>query len=106
MTETEVRQKLAENLAFVRNRIDAVCRRAGREPGEVTLVGVTKFVSPRIAGLINELGLLDLAESRPQELWRKAAAITKDVRWHLIGHLQRNKIDKTVPLTILIHSVD
>jgi pyridoxal phosphate enzyme (YggS family) len=106
MTETDVRQKLAKNLASVRNRINAACHRAGRSAEEVTLVAVTKFVSPRFAVLIHELGVNDLGESRPQELWRKAAALPKDVRWHLIGHLQRNKIEKTVPLSSLIHSVD
>ena len=52
------------------------------------------------------MGLLDLGESRPQELRRKAAALPKTVRWHLIGHLQRNKIEATLPLVELIHSVD
>ena len=52
-----------------------------------------------------ELGLLDLGESKPQELWKKAAAVP-EARWHLIGHLQRNKIDRTVPLAALVHSVD
>ena len=49
--------------------------------------------------------MLDLAENRPQELWKKAAA-APNTRWHLIGHLQRNKIDRTVPLVTLMHSVD
>ena len=48
----------------------------------------------------------DLGESRPQELWRKAAALPASVRWHLIGHLQRNKIERTLPLVHRIHSVD
>jgi pyridoxal phosphate enzyme (YggS family) len=49
--------------------------------------------------------MLDLAENRPQELWKKAAVVPT-ARWHLIGHLQRNKIDRTVPLAALVHSVD
>jgi pyridoxal phosphate enzyme (YggS family) len=51
------------------------------------------------------LGVLDLGESRPQELWRKAQAIPQ-ARWHLVGHLQTNKVERTLPLVSLIHSVD
>jgi hypothetical protein len=69
----------------------------------VTLVAVTKSVAWEVAAIAAEL-IPDLGENRPQELWRKAATIT--ARWHLIGHLQRNKLDRTVPLVALIHSVD
>jgi pyridoxal phosphate enzyme (YggS family) len=75
----------------------------------VTLVAVTKTVSPEIAALLPALGILDLGESRPQELWRKASHLSKmavPVRWHQVGHLQRNKIEATLPLVHLIHSVD
>jgi pyridoxal phosphate enzyme (YggS family) len=99
------RTVLAERLTAVRSRIEAACCRAGRASSEVTLVAVTKTVTPEIAAIAAELGLLDLGESRPQELWKKAAAVPT-ARWHLIGHLQRNKLDRTVPLVTLIHSVD
>ncbi len=72
----------------------------------MTLVAVTKTVSIAVAGLLPALGLLDLGENRPQELWRKAEILPRSVRWHLIGHLQRNKIERTLPLVRLIHSVD
>jgi pyridoxal phosphate enzyme (YggS family) len=72
----------------------------------VTLVAVTKTVSAEVAAVLPELGVVDLGESRPQELWRKAAVFPRSARWHLVGHLQRNKIEKTLPLTHLIHSVD
>jgi pyridoxal phosphate enzyme (YggS family) len=62
-------------------------------------------VSVEVATHLPSLGLIDLGESRPQELWKKAAAIN-GVRWHLIGHLQRNKIDQTLPHVHLIHSID
>jgi pyridoxal phosphate enzyme (YggS family) len=96
---------LADRLAAVEERIRAACRRAGRLRDEVTLVAVTKAVSPAVAAQIAELGVRNLGENRPQELWRKAAAVP-GVRWHLIGHLQRNKIEKTLPLVYRIHSVD
>ncbi len=102
---SESRQRIADNLAAVEERLCAACRRAGRERYEVTLVAVTKTVSAEVAALLPELGVHDLGESRPQELWHKATVV-KDVRWHLVGHLQRNKIERTLPLIQRIHSVD
>jgi pyridoxal phosphate enzyme (YggS family) len=97
--------RLSDRLGAVEERIHDACRRAGRDRGDVTLVAVTKTVTAEVAGELLELGVLDLGESRPQELWRKAAELPP-VRWHLIGHLQRNKVEKTVPLVHCIHSVD
>jgi hypothetical protein len=105
MTDSELRTLLADRIASVRGRIADACRRAGRDPSGVTLVGVTKTVSPAVAAVAAELGLRDLAENRPQSLWQKADAV-KGVNWHLIGHLQRNKLDRTAPLVSLVHSVD
>jgi pyridoxal phosphate enzyme (YggS family) len=100
-----VRLILQQRLEAVCQRIEAAARRSGRSAAEVTLVAVTKAVPVPVAAVLPELGVNDLAENRPQQLWHKAAAIPQ-ARWHLIGHLQRNKIDRTVPLTTLIHSVD
>jgi pyridoxal phosphate enzyme (YggS family) len=97
---------LAGRLNAVEERIQAACRRAGRPRGDVTLVAVTKTVSADVASLLPALGVVHLGESRPQELWRKAAALPASVHWHLIGHLQRNKIERTLPLVRLIHSAD
>jgi pyridoxal phosphate enzyme (YggS family) len=105
MTDSELCSILSDRLASVRGRIAEACRRSGREPAEVTLVAVTKSVSLDVAGHAFGLGAVDLGESRPQELWRKAETL-RVARWHLVGHLQRNKIDRTVPLVSLIHSVD
>ena len=101
----EVHSILSERISAVRARIEAACTRAGRQPTEVALIGVTKTVSHEVAKVAYELGLTDLGESKPQELGKKAAAIP-EARWHLIGHLQRNKIDRTIPLATLVHSVD
>ncbi len=106
MDEARLRATLADRLAAVEERLRAACRRAGRDRGAVTLVAVTKTVSAEAAALLPGLGVLDLGESRPQELWRKAAALPASVRWHLIGHLQRNKVERTLPLVCCIHSVD
>ncbi len=104
MTDDELNTVLAERVAGVRGRIAAACARVGRTD-DVTLVAVTKSVSVRVAGVLPALGVFDLGESRPQELWKKAAAIPA-ARFHLIGHLQRNKLDKTAPLCTLLHAVD
>jgi pyridoxal phosphate enzyme (YggS family) len=103
--QSRIREALAARLKAVEERIEAACRRAGRTRSDVTLVAVTKTISAETAALLPSLGLLDLGESRPQELWRKAKLVPF-VRWHQVGHLQRNKIEATLPLVHLIHSVD
>jgi PLP dependent protein len=101
-----VRDALARNLQDVERRLAAACARAQRRRDQVTLLAVTKTVSVEVAALLPELGVRDLAESRPQELWRKAALLGPGVRWHLIGHLQRNKIERTLPPIHRLHSAD
>lgn len=103
------RDRLAANLAAVRGRVAEACRRAGRDPASVTLVAVTKTVDAGVAAVAHSAGCLDLAESRPQALWAKATALAglaPPPRWHLVGHLQRNKIRRTLPLVALLHSLD
>jgi pyridoxal phosphate enzyme (YggS family) len=97
---------LREGLQLVEARLATACARAGRRREEVTLVAVTKTIPAEVAGALAELGILELAESRPQELWQKAAVLPPNVRWHLVGHLQRNKIERTLPLVHLLHSAD
>ncbi|MCX7701269.1 MAG: YggS family pyridoxal phosphate-dependent enzyme [Gemmataceae bacterium] len=105
MTPAEPLSRLQANIDSVRRRIAAACDRVGRSTAEVTLVAVTKYVSADLAAHLPRLGIHDLGESRPQELWHKAKAIPH-ARWHLVGHLQRNKVEATLPLACLIHSVD
>ena len=97
---------LKRNLDAVEERLAAACRRSGRRREEVTLVAVTKTVSVDVAARLHALGIQHLGESRPQELWRKAAALPESVEWHLVGHLQRNKVPQTLPRVRWIHSVD
>jgi pyridoxal phosphate enzyme (YggS family) len=107
MTNSEIRNRLRERLQSIEKRIAAACKRAGRERSEITLVAVTKTVSTQIAGCLAQLGVHDLGESRPQELWKKAKELASyGIQWHMVGHLQRNKVAETVPLVQLIHSVD
>lgn len=102
---TDIPSLLSDRLRGVRERIEAACARARRAADGVTLVAVTKTVPVEVAALLPGLGVRDLGESRPQELWRKAAALP-GASWHLIGHLQRNKVERTLPLVAMIHSGD
>ena len=104
-----LRDRVAANVAAVRGRVEEACRRAGRDPASVTLVAVTKYVAADLAAVVHAAGVADLAESRPQALWAKAEALAGVVpppRWHLVGHLQRNKIRRTLPLLAMLHSLD
>lgn len=92
----------------VRARIDAAARRAGREPGEVTLVGVTKTRPPGDIAALLDAGVVDLGENRAQELVAKAEGFATDPRprWHMIGQCQTNKVGALAPHVALWHSVD
>lgn len=104
---SETARRLAENLETVRRRIAEAARRAGRDPAQVRLVAVTKYVSAETVRRLVEAGCRALGESRPQQLWAKAAALADlPIEWHLVGHLQRNKVLRTLPLAAWIHSVD
>jgi PLP dependent protein len=99
--------RIAENVACVRERIAAAAARAGRDVAQVTLVAVTKYVGPAEIRALVAAGCTELGESRPQQLWQRAAELADlPIRWHLIGHLQRNKVRRTLPLVSLIHSLD
>lgn len=101
------RELIADNVARIREQIAAAAAAAGREPSEVKLVAVSKYVDVATASLLVETGCRALGEARPQQLWEKAeSAALAGVEWHLIGALQRNKIRRTLSLVSLIHSVD
>jgi PLP dependent protein len=111
---------IADNLRRVQERIASAAESAGRRADEITLVGVTKYVDTNAALALVVAGCTNLGESRPQELWKKVDEFTAKrasgfipavlnaptIHWHLIGHLQRNKVARTLPLVTLIHSVD
>ena len=99
--------KIADNLNHVRVRIAAAASRSGRDPSAITLVAVTKYASSGSIAALIDAGCLDLGESRPQQLWQRAVEFAdRGVRWHMIGHLQRNKVARTMPLVSLVHSCD
>ncbi len=100
-------RQVAENLAHVRGRIAAAASRAGRAADEITLVAVTKYADDAAIEALLEAGHRDLGESRPQQIWQRAESFAgRGIRWHLIGHMQRNKVGRTLPLVTLVHSCD
>jgi pyridoxal phosphate enzyme (YggS family) len=98
--------RLKTNLDRIRDRIARSCERVGRDPSEVTLVAVTKMVTPDVAGLLFEAGVEHIGENRVAEAQRKIEVLGDKGTWHMIGHLQRNKVKKAIPLFSMIHSVD
>jgi pyridoxal phosphate enzyme (YggS family) len=109
--ETARREQLATALAAVRARIATACERAGRAPGEVRLVAVTKTFPATDAALLTDLGMLDLAENREQEAATKVTELRDlrpdaAVRWHMVGRLQRNKARSVARWAAEIQSVD
>jgi pyridoxal phosphate enzyme (YggS family) len=98
--------ELEGHLKRIREAIERSAGRAGRDPGSVRLVGVVKTVPAERVREAVALGLADLGENRVQEAERKIAAVGRGVRWHMIGHLQRNKAARAVELFDRIHGVD
>ena len=105
----EVQSLCTENWKHVTGRVADSCTKVGREPTSVRVVGVTKYVDMARTRALYDAGCQDLGESRPQALWEKAAAFAADdvsVQWHVIGHLQRNKVVKTMPYNPILHTLD
>lgn len=115
------RSPLADRLQEVKDRIADACAKSKRNPNEVTLVAVTKSAAPEQVREILTLGVGDLGESRVQQLSQRALQFNEfyqrrvnagdehvpdKLRWHMIGHLQRNKVKPVLPIVSLIHSVD
>ena len=100
---------IAANLRRVQERVGAACRRAGRAPSEVTVVGVSKGFSASVVVAAGQAGLRDMGENRVQEAASKIAMAAEQgarPRWHLVGHLQTNKVKTALSLFDIIHSVD
>jgi pyridoxal phosphate enzyme (YggS family) len=117
----DLKRKIAENHKRVEERIAAACAAAKRDRAEVRLIAVTKSVGLDVLKLLPDLGFADLGESRVQELSKRAAVVNEFLsrraralaggamprpRWHMVGHLQRNKVRSVLPWADLIHSMD
>lgn len=97
---------IKDNIEEVKNNIAAACQEAGRAPEEVTLIAVSKTKPVELLREAYDCGCRDFGENKVQELLDKYEVMPKDIRWHMIGHLQRNKVKYIVDKVALIHSVD
>ena len=97
---------LTENVIEVETNIQAACDRAGRSREEVRLIAVSKTKPVSDIEEVLTTGILDYGENKVQELSDKYDVLPKNIRWHMIGHLQRNKVKYLIGKTVLIHSVD
>ena len=97
---------LKENLQQVQNNILQACRKAGRDEKEVTLIAVSKTKPVEMLQEIYDAGIRTFGENKVQEMMDKEEVMPKDIKWHMIGHLQRNKVKYLMGKTALIHSVD
>ncbi|SFR14432.1 YggS family pyridoxal phosphate-dependent enzyme [Desulfoscipio geothermicus] len=95
-----------ENLQQVQERINAAAARAGRDPAQIKIIAVTKQVQvPEIKEVV-DAGIVDLGENRVREMTGKMTELPPEVRWHMIGHLQTNKVKYIMGRVELIHSLD
>ena len=97
---------LRENFRQVEENIRRACGRAGRDPGDVTLIAVSKTKPVELLREAYDLGTRVFGENKVQEIVEKYEALPKDIHWHMIGHLQRNKVKYIIDKVDLIHSVD
>ena len=97
---------LKENYEEVQKKITEACKRAGRNREEVTLIAVSKTKPVEMLSEIYDLGERNFGENKVQELTEKEEVLPKDIHWHMIGHLQRNKVKYIVDKVAMIHSVD
>ena len=94
------------NLKEVEAKIEAACKRAGRDRSEVTLIAVSKTQPVEMLEEAYETGIREFGENKVQEMMDKYEVMPKDIHWHMIGHLQRNKVKYLMGKAALIHSVD
>lgn len=97
---------IKENIALVKQNMEAACKKAGRNPGEAALIAVSKTKPVDMLREAYEAGCRDFGENKVQEIMDKYEQLPSDIRWHMIGHLQRNKVKYIIDKVFLIHSVD
>lgn len=97
---------MATGLTEVRHRIATAAERAGRDPREITLVGVSKYADDAAVVAAHAEGLADFGENRAQELAARSVLLPVGVRWHFVGRLQGNKVRQVRPIVSMLHSLD
>ena len=98
--------ELSTNLERVEARVAAACARAGRNRSDVTLIAVSKTKPVPMLEEIYSDGIRDFGENKVQEICAKQPVLPDDIRWHMIGHLQTNKVRQVIDKACMIHSVD
>ncbi|MHC4623137.1 MAG: YggS family pyridoxal phosphate-dependent enzyme [Planctomycetota bacterium] len=111
--------KISERIERLKDTINSTCARVGRDPGEIKLVVVTKSAAFEAVKEVIKMGFTELGENRVQQLKKVSGQVAEfleqpdgnlnlpeKVTWHMIGHLQRNKVRHVLPITSLIHSID
>ncbi|MCI7130691.1 YggS family pyridoxal phosphate-dependent enzyme [Frisingicoccus sp.] len=97
---------LKDNFEAVEKRVADACKRAGRERSEVTLIAVSKTKPVEMLREVYDAGARDFGENKVQEICEKYDQLPSDIKWHMIGHLQRNKVKQVIDKAVMIHSVD
>ena len=97
---------LKDNFDSVEKKVTEACKRAGRDRSEVTLIAVSKTKPVDMLREVYDAGARDFGENKVQEICEKYDQLPSDIKWHMIGHLQRNKVHQVVNKACLIHSVD
>lgn len=98
---------IRENIDDIVKRIENTCKKVGRNPNDITVIAVSKTVESERAREAFEAGINNLGENRVQELVKKYDELKDlDIKWHMIGHLQKNKVKYIIDKTVLIHSVE
>lgn len=95
-----------ENLKNIRDEMNTACERSNRNLDDITLIAVSKTKPNELIMEAYESGVRDFGENKVQELLRKKEEMPDDIRWHMIGHLQTNKVRQLLGNTVLIHSID
>ena len=97
---------ISDNIKKIQKNIEKSCQKTGRDPKEVTLIAVSKTKPIPMLEEAYQAGSRDFGENKVQEIMDKHPALPEDIRWHMIGHLQRNKVKYIVDKVALVHSVD
>lgn len=97
---------LSDNLENVKERVKLAAIRANRNPDDVMLIAVSKTKPAEAVKEVYDCGIRDFGENKVQEICMKKEILPEDINWHMIGHLQRNKVKMVIDKACLIHSVD
>ncbi|NQT06777.1 MAG: YggS family pyridoxal phosphate-dependent enzyme [Candidatus Omnitrophica bacterium] len=97
---------IKDNIKEINKRIKNACKKAGREPGDITIIGITKGVDPYTISEALVHGIRDIGENRVHEVQKKRLSVMPGFKWHMVGHLQTNKVKDAIEVFEFIHSVD